>query len=218
MATETKFLAEYIQGPYDSEAPQAFGYTPDTYVRVTGFNSTEYRFGALAGPQFTAAEQLVAVYLSASSLGGSVRIEVRRGTQVLASRTEKMTSSHVGATGGMPTPLTFRDPGGSTADLRLHLLPSNALARLHYAQLTADTATPVVEASGRANAVSGTSARPLRQRHVLPALGVDAVSATSGHVWVQRPSLPPAPMWLTDGSPLEAWFTDGAPLPDPVLI
>ena len=78
MAPETKFLAEYIHGPYDSEAPQAFGYTPDTYVRVTGFNSTEYRFGALAGPQFTAAEQLVAVYLSASSLGGSVRIEVRQ--------------------------------------------------------------------------------------------------------------------------------------------
>ena len=219
MATEIRFLAEYIQGQDSSGASRAFGYSPDTWVPVYGSSPpVEYRFSALTRPQFTAAEQRATVYLSALVSGGSVRIEVRRGTHVLASRTVPMTSSHVGATGGMPTPLTFRDPGGSTADLRLRLLTSGAYVRLHYAQLTADTTMPVVEVSGRAGAVSGTLARPLRQRHVLPALGVDAVSATSGHVWVKRPSLPPAPMWLTDGSPLEAWFTDGAPLPDPALI
>ena len=218
MAIETTYLAEYIQGRDAAGASNAFGYSPNTRVRVLSSTQAEYRFGALAGPQFTAAEQQVAVYLSTSMVGGSVRIEVRRGTHVLASRTEPITWTHVEAPGGTPTILTFHDPGGSTADLRIHLLPSGASVRLHYAQLTADTAMPVVEASGRAGAVSDTSARPLRQRHVLPALGFDAVSATSGHVWVQRPNLPPAPMWLTDGSPLEAWFTDGAPLPDPALI
>ena len=218
MAIETTYLAEYIWGNA-SDASRAIGHSPKTYAEVqAGGLAAEYRFGALTRPHFTAAEQQVTVYLSALVSGGSVRIEVRRGTHVLASRTEKTTSSHVGATGGMPTILTFRDPGGSTADLRLYLLPTAARAQLHYAQLTADTAMPVVEASGRAGAVSGTSARPLRQRHVLPALGIDAVSATSGHIWVTRPSLPPAPMWLTDGSPLEAWFTDGVPLPDPNLL
>ena len=218
MAIETTYLAEYIQTPHRDTANYALSYSPGTFAQVYGSVQAEYRFSALARPQFTGAEQQVAVYLSAGISGGSVRIEVRRGTHVLASRTEPMTSSHVGATGGKPTILAFHDPGGSTADIRLHLLSSGAYARLHYAQLTADTTMPVVEASGRAGAVSGTSARPLRQRHVLPALGFDAVSATSGHVWVQRPNLPPAPMWLTDGSPLEAWFTDGAPLPDPALI
>ena len=217
MALETTYLAAYIQGNA-SGASGAIGQSSKTYAQVQAGGSAEYRFGALTRPHFTAAEQQVAVYLSALMSGGSVRIEVRRGTHVLASRTEPMTSSYVGATGGRPTTLTFHAPGGSTDDIRIHLLPSNALARLHYAQLTADTAMPVVEASGRAGAISGTSARPLRQRHVLPALGVDAVSATSGHVWVQRPSAPPAPMWFTDGSPMEAWFTDGAPLPDPALI
>lgn len=220
MATEYKFLAEYIQGQDADGASKAFDHSPDTYVWVYSSPSipVEYRFSALARPQFTAEEQLVTVYLSAWIPGGSVRIEVRRGTHVLASLTEPITSTHEGYTGGRPTPLTFHDPGGSTADLRVHLLPNNAYARLHYAQLTADTAMPVVEASGRAGAVSGTSAGPLRLRHVLPALGVDAVSATSGNVWVKRPDAPPAPMWNTDGSPLEAWFTDGTPLPDPALV
>ena len=217
MAIETTYLAEYIQGSA-SGASGAIGHSPKTYAAMQAGGSAEYRFGALTRPQFTAEEQRVTVYLSALLSGGSVRIEVRRGTHVLASRTEPITWTHVEAPGGIPTILTFHDPGGSTADLRIHLLPSGASVRLHYAQLTADTAMPVVEASGRAGAVSDTSARPLRQRHVLPALGFDAVSATSGHVWVQRPNLPPAPMWLTDGSPLEAWFTDGAPLPDPALI
>ena len=219
MATEYSFLAEYIRGQAGAGASNAFGRSPGTWVAVYGSSApVEYRFGALDRPQFTAAEQRATVYLSALMAGGSVRIEVRRGTQVLASRTELITSLHVGYDGGRVTILTFRDPGGSTADLRIHLMPSAAYARLHYATLTADTAMPVVEASGRANAVSGTSARPLRLRHVLPALGVDAVSATRGHVWVKRPSVPPAPMWLTDGSPLEAWFTDGVPLPDPALV
>ena len=217
MAAETTYLAEYIQGNA-SEASWAIGHSPKTYAEMQAGGSAEYRFGALTRPHFAAAEQQVTVYLSALMSGGSMRVEVRRGTQVLASRTEKITSLYVGATGGRPTILTFHDPGGSTADLRLRLLPTGTSPRLHYAQLTADTTMPVVEVSGRAGAVSGTLARPLRQRHVLPALGVDAVSATSGHVWVQRPSLPPAPMWFTDGSPLEAWFTDGAPLPDPALI
>lgn len=215
MAVETKFLAEYIQTPHRDTANYALNYSPNTFAQVDGSAQAEYRFSALSRPQFTAAEQQVAVYLSTAISGGSVRIQVRRGKHVLASRTETMTASYVGAAGGRPTVLAFTDPGGSTDDLRLHLLTSGAYVQLHYAQLTADTTMPVVEASGRANAVSGTSARPLRQRHVLPALGVDAVSAISGHVWVQRPSVPPAPMWLTDGSPLEAWFTDGAPLPDP---
>ena len=218
MAIETTYLAEYIQTPHRDTANYALSYSPGTFAQVYGSVQAEYRFSALARPQLAAAEQQVAVYLSTSMAGGSVRIEVRRGTHVLASRTEPITWTHVEAPGGIPTILTFHDPGGSTADLRIHLLPSGASVRLHYAQLTADTAMPVVEASGRAGAVSDTSARPLRQRHVLPALGFDAVSATSGHVWVQRPNPPPAPMWLTDGSPLEAWFTDGEPLPDPALI
>ena len=218
MAIETTYLAEYIQTPHRDTANYALRYSPGTSAQVYGSVQAEYRFSALARPQLAAAEQQVAVYLSAGISGGSVRIQVRRGTHVLASRTEPITWTHVEAPGGIPTILTFHDPGGSTADLRIHLLPSGASVRLHYAQLTADTAMPVVEASGRAGAVSDTSARPLRQRHVLPALGFDAVSATSGHVWVQRPNLPPAPMWLTDGSPLEAWFTDGEPLPDPALI
>ena len=218
MAIETKFLAEYIQGQSVPTRFSALDYSPNTYAQVDGSAWAEYRFSALSRPQFTAAEQRVTVYLSAGRSGGSVRIQVRRGTHVLASRTESMTSSYVGVTGGKPTSLTFHDPGGSTDDIRVYLLSSGAYAQLHYAQLTADTTMPVVEASGRANAVSGTSARPLRQRHVLPALGSDAVSTTSGHVWVKRPSLPPAPMWFTDGSPLEAWFTDGVPLPDPSLL
>ena len=216
MAIETTYLAEYIQGSAGGVAPNAFGYTPNTYVPFSA--TVEYRFGALDRPRFTAEEQHVTVYLSSSQFGGAVRIEVRRGTHMLASQTEQITSLHVNAAGGRPTVLAFTDPGGSTADIRVHLLRSGGLPRLHYAQLTADTTMPVVEASGRAGAVSGTLARPLRQRHVLPALGVDAVSATSGHVWVQRPSLPPAPMWFTDGSPLEAWLTDGVPLPDPSLL
>ena len=218
MAIETKFLAECIRTPHWDTANYALSYSPSTFALVYGSAQAEYRFSALARPQFTAAEQQVAVYLSAKISDGSVRIEVRRGTHVLASRTESITSSHVGATGGKPTTLTFHDPGGSTEDLRVNVRSSGAYAQLRYAQLTADTAMPVVEASGRAGAVSGTSARPLRQRHVLPALGFDAVSATSGHVWVKRPAAPPAPMWLTDGSPLEAWFTDGVPLPDPSLL
>ena len=219
MAAEYRFLAEYIAGQESSGASKAFSYSPDTWVMVYGSSApVEYRFSALTRPRFSAEEQQVTVYLSALASGGSVRIEVRRGTHVLASRTQQIYSYHVDSTGGSPTILTFHDPGGSTADLRVHLLPRGAYARLHYAMLTADTAMPVVEVSGRANAVSGTSAGPLRLRHVLPALGVDAVSATSGHVWVKRPSLPPAPMWNTDGTPLEAWFTDGAPLPDPALI
>ena len=220
MATETTYLAEYIQGLHQNEAPyahKAFGYSPDTHVGVYDTTPVEYRFGALDRPQFTAAEQQVAVYLSAWYPGGSVRVEVRRGTQVLASQTEPVTSWHVGATLGRPAVLTFRD-SGSTADIRVNLLPSNADVQLHYATLTADTTMPVVEVSGRANAVSGTSAGTPRLRHVLPALGFDAVSATRGHVWVKRPSSPPAPMWNTDGSPLEAWFTDGTPLPDPALV
>ena len=115
MAIETTYLAEYIQGRDAAGASNAFGYSPNTRVQVLSSTQAEYRFGALAGPQFTAAEQQVAVYLSTSMAGGSVRIEVRRGTQVLASRTEKMTSSYVGATRGMPTPLTFREPGEGVA-------------------------------------------------------------------------------------------------------
>ena len=217
MAIEYKFLDQWLSG--EGEAGEASGNTPSTNVRLWGSGYSEYRFAALTRPAFTAGPQQITVYLSAVSPEGSMLLEVRRGTQVLTSRTEAVTSTYVEKPNGHPVTWTFSDPGGSTADLRLYAAPqAQAWANLHYAQLTADTTMPVVEASGRANAVSGTSAGPLRLRHVLPALGFDAVSTTRGNVWVKRPSVPPAPMWNTDGSPLEAWFTDGAPLPDPALV